>query len=226
MTTLSVIIPVFNEEKNISAVLEAVISVNIAKEIIVVDDCSTDNSLNEIQKTKRKNLKIISHQKNLGKGAAIRSGIRQATGEIILIQDMDMEYSPQDYYELVKPIQKGVSRVVYGSRFKGTIKGMTFPNFVANKILTLAANILFLINISDEATCYKVFDASLLKKQKLKCNRFDFCPEITAKLSKQGVKIFEVPIHYNGRTKSEGKKIRWSDGFSALWTLIKYRFTD
>lgn len=226
MTLLSVIIPVFNEEKDIRRVIEAVNKVKIPKEIIVVNDFSSDSSLQELKKFRLKNLMIINHSKNMGKGAAIRSGIKQAQGEVILIQDADMEYNPEDYYELVKPIQAGVAKVVYGSRFKGKIKGMAFANKLANKILTFAANVLYFINISDEATCYKVFKSDILKKQKLKCNRFDFCPEITAKLSKQGVKIHEVPIHYNGRTKGEGKKIRWSDGFSALWTLVKYRFVD
>lgn len=226
MTRLSVIIPVYNEEKNISRVLEAVEKVNILKEIIVVNDFSSDDSLKELKKFKLKNLKVVNHSKNMGKGAAIRTGIKSASGDIILIQDADMEYDPQDYYELIKPIQSGEAKVVYGSRFKGTIKGMALSNLLANRILTLAANVLYFANITDEATCYKVFKSQVLKKQKLKCNRFDFCPEITAKLSKQGIKIYEVPIHYNGRTKGEGKKIRWSDGFSALWTLIKYRFTD
>ena len=223
---LSVIIPVFNEEKNIAQVIKAVDNVKIPKEIIVINDFSSDSSSEELKKFKLKNLKVINHPKNMGKGAAIRTGIKQATGDIILIQDADMEYNPQDYYELVKPIENGQAKVVYGSRFKGTIKGMAFANLVANKILTFTANFLYLINLTDEATCYKVFRSEILKKQKLKCNRFDFCPEITAKLSKQGIKIYEVPIHYNGRTKGEGKKIRWNDGVSALWTLVKYRFTD
>ena len=169
---------------------------------------------------------MIHHSRNQGKGAAIRTGIKNATGDIILIQDADLEYNPKEYYQLIAPIEKGLSQVVYGSRFKGSIKNMKLSNLIANKILTLTANLLYLINISDEATCYKVFDAALLKKQKLKCNRFDFCPEITSKLSKQGIKIYEVPIHYRARTNLEGKKIRWSDGFSALWTLIKFRFVN
>ncbi len=226
MTRLSVIIPVYNEEKNIGRVIEAVNKVKIPKEIIVVNDFSSDGSLPELKKFKLKSLKVVSHTKNMGKGAAIRTGIKEASGNIILIQDADMEYNPQDYYSLVKPIEDGRAKVVYGSRFKGSIKGMALANWLANKILTMTANVLYLINITDEATCYKVFKSEILKNQKLKCNRFDFCPEITAKLSKQGVKIYEVPIQYNGRTKGEGKKIRWNDGVAALWTLVKYRFTN
>jgi dolichol-phosphate mannosyltransferase len=223
---LSVIIPVFNEGNNIKEVLKAVSKVDINKEIIVIDDFSTDTSRDELSKTKLPNLKVIHHRSNQGKGAAIRTGIKNATGDVILIQDADLEYNPSDYPKLLDPILKGKAQVVYGSRFKGTVKNMKLSNKLANRILTLTANLLYFINISDEATCYKVFQADILKKQRLQCNRFDFCPEITAKISKQGIKIHEVPIHYVARTKGEGKKIRWSDGFSALWTLIKFRFID
>lgn len=223
---LSVIIPVFNEEKNIVRVVEKVQEVKINKEIIIVDDSSTDSTRQLLNKIKLGNVRIIAHHKNMGKGAAIRSGIKVSSGDIIIIQDADLEYDPHDYYHLIEPIVTGKVEVVYGSRFKGNIKGMATSNFLANRILTLTANLLYFINITDEATCYKVFKSQILKRQNLKCNRFDFCPEITAKLSKQGIKIFEVPISYKARTKGEGKKIRWSDGFAALWALVKYRFVD
>lgn len=223
---LTVIIPVFNEEKDIQKVILAVSKVKVAKEIIVVDDASSDNTFAVLQKIKLPNLRVFYHHENHGKGAAIRTGIKNATGDIILIQDADLEYNPKEYPSLLRPILAGEAQVVYGSRFKGSVKGMKLPNRLANIILTLAANILYRINISDEATCYKVFHAQILKKQKLQCNRFDFCPEITAKLSKSGIKIYEVPISYTARSNKDGKKIRWSDGFSALWTLLKFRFID
>jgi dolichol-phosphate mannosyltransferase len=223
---LSVIIPVYNEEKDILQVINEVGKVELSKEIIVVDDASTDETSSLLAGLKKTNLKIFHHPYNRGKGAAIRTGIKHATGDIILIQDADLEYNPKDYSSLVAPIMEKKAAVVYGSRFKGKVKNMKFFNRVANRILTLTANLLYRISITDEATCYKVFRADILKKQKLKCNRFDFCPEITAKLSKQGVKIFEVPISYKARTQGEGKKIRWMDGFTALWALLKYRVTD
>lgn len=223
---LSVIIPAYNEDRLIAKVINEVEKVTINKEIIVVNDFSSDTTINELGKIKLKNLKVISHPVNQGKGAAIRTGIKKATGDIIIIQDADLEYNPQDYHALIEPITTGSAQVVYGSRFKGKVKGMAVSNFLANKILTCVANLLYQTGISDEATCYKVFKSEILKKQKLQCNRFDFCPEITAKLAKQGIKITEVPITYQARSSKEGKKIRFSDGFSALWTLVKFRFTD
>lgn len=223
---ISVIIPVFNEEKNITKVIEEVDKVQVSKEIIVVDDASTDASAARVEEVHKTNLQLVRHERNQGKGAAIRTGIKQATGDIILIQDADFEYNPQDYHRLIKPILENGALVVYGSRFKGKITSMAWPNLVANKVLTITANLLYRTGISDEATCYKVFKAEILKRQKLHCNRFDFCPEITAKLAKQGVKIIEVPINYQGRSRQEGKKINWKDGFVALWTLLKYRFVD
>lgn len=223
---LSVIIPIYNEAEKIEDVITAVAKVNIPKEIIAVDDGSSDQTRHRLEKIKLPELKIISHVINQGKGAAIRTGIKQATGDVILIQDADFEYNPEEYLSLIQPIIDKKTKVVYGSRFKGKIKNMAFPNLVANKVLTLSANLLYRVNITDEATCYKVFDAQLLKRQTLKCNRFDFCPEITAKMAKQGIRIVEVPITYKGRSRRDGKKISWWDGFSALWTLVKYRFVD
>jgi dolichol-phosphate mannosyltransferase len=221
---LSVIIPVYNEENHIKDVIRQVQSVDIEKEIIVVDDCSTDNSPLVLNGLLSPNLRVITHDCNQGKGAAIRTGIEHATGDVTIIQDADTEYDPNDYYELVRPIAEGRAQVVYGSRFRGSISGMATANLAANKILTATANLLYRCGITDEATCYKVFRTDLLKRQKLECRRFEFCPEITAKIARQGISIVEVPITYNGRSREDGKKIGWGDGFVALWTLIKYRF--
>lgn len=223
---ISVIIPTYNEEENIKKVVHSVDQIKLNKEIIVVDDGSSDSTWKRVLELKLPNLITVRHDKNQGKGAAIRTGVRKASGDIVLIQDADFEYNPEDYYALVKPIQNGTAAVVYGSRFKGTMVGMTVPNLLANKILTAVANLLYGTKLTDEATCYKVFRYDILKKQKLRCHRFDFCPEITAKISKNGIKIQEVPISYNARTIKQGKKIRWMDGFEALWALIKYRFYD
>jgi cellulose synthase/poly-beta-1,6-N-acetylglucosamine synthase-like glycosyltransferase len=220
---VSVIIPVYNEENHVEQVIRDVDAIDLDKEIIVVDDCSTDASLTVLQQLTHSNLRVVCHEVNQGKGAAIRTGIEYATGEIILIQDCDTEYDPGDYYELVRPIQEGRAQVVYGSRFKGRIANMAYPNWLANKILTTAANLLYGTNITDEATCCKVFKADLLKQQPLKCKRFEFCPEVTALLGRQAVPIVEVPISYKGRSVAEGKKISARDGFVALWTLVKYR---
>lgn len=226
---LSILVPVYNEEKYILDVIEAIknVPIDLEKEIIIIDDKSSDSSLEILQKyAQDKSIKIIMHAKNLGKGAAIREGLKYVTGDIVLIQDADMEYSLEDYPKILKPIISGTAKVVYGSRFLGKIENMHWPNWLANKVLTLTANILYKLRLTDEATAYKVFDAKLLKSIPLKCERFEFCPEITAKIAKRGYKIQEVPISYIGRSIKNGKKIKIADGFEALWTLIKYRFKD
>lgn len=224
---LSVIIPCYNEAAHIAKVLDAVKAVDINKEVIVIDDGSTDQTANIIEEY-NKDGAIILHlsPKNFGKGAAIRTGLQYVTGDIVIIQDADLEYDPQQYPQLIQPIIDGRAEVVYGSRFTGKIEGMRLQNRIANYILAWASNLLFNAKITDEATCYKAFKTSVLKSIPLKCTRFEFCPEVTAKVRKRGIRIFEVPISYVGRNAAQGKKIKWTDGISAIWTLIKYRFID
>jgi glycosyltransferase involved in cell wall biosynthesis len=234
---ISVIIPAYNEKDTIKAIIKKVKAVNIPKEIIIVDDGSKDGTREILRKIKDKEVKVIFHEKNSGKGAALRTGIKYSIGRIIIIQDADLEYDPRDYPKLIKPILTGKFKVVYGTRFPRTTKhpGISFfhpyitlknPYYLANKILTTTANILYNAKITDEPTCYKIFDADTLKSINLKCKRFEFCPEVTAKVRKKGHKIHEVPIRYYPRSVEEGKKIKLRDGFEAIWALIKYRFVD
>jgi dolichol-phosphate mannosyltransferase len=224
---VSVVVAVYNEEHHILEVLRAVDAVELNTEVIVVDDSSTDASCAKLRESELwDRVTLLQHDVNRGKGAAIRSGIAHATGDIVLIQDADTEYDPADYPALIEPIVAGRADAVYGSRFLGSIEGMAPANRIANRVLTWTANVLFRARLTDEATCYKVFRADVLRSLDLKADRFDFCPEVTAKLRKAGVEIHEVPISYRGRTREQGKKIGWRDGFSALWTLIKYRVRD
>lgn len=225
---LSIIMPVYNEKNTINEIISRVMAVSIPKELIIVDDFSKDGTREMLKKIRSRDIKTIFHERNYGKGHALRTGIKHATGDIVIIQDADLEYDPQEYAKLIKPIIDGKVKVVYGTRFP---KGSPHPPitnlfFLANKILTIASNLLYNANITDEPTCYKVFDADVLKSINLKCERFEFCPEVTAKVRKNGFKIIEVPISYKPRSVKEGKKINWKDGFEALWTLIKYRFVD
>lgn len=225
---ISIIIPVYNEVNVLPMVLDrvmkAALPVGCEKEIVIVDDGSTDGTSELLEKYK--GLVVVHHSvENFGKGAAIRIGIRKATGDVVLIQDGDLEYDPNDYIKVLQPLVDGTATVVYGSRFKGNLKGMKFANWLANKMLTLAANVLYGARITDEATAYKAFRADVLRGMRLKCLRFEFCPEVTAKARRMGHEIHEVPIQYNARGILEGKKIRWQDGFHAMWTLVKYRFT-
>ncbi len=223
---LSVIIPVYNEEKTIIEILNKIKKININKEIIVVNDYSTDNSYEILSKIK--DIKLINHQKNMGKSAAIRTSLKYVTGDIVIIQDADLEYNPEDYYKLVKPIEQKKTKIVYGTRFPKEKRhpSLLNPYYLGNKVLTIMANVLYNAKITDEPTCYKVFDAKLFKSLNLKSKRFGFCPEVTAKIRKKGFKIYEVPISYNPRTIKEGKKINWKDGIEAVWILIKYRFMN
>ncbi len=221
----SIVIPVYNELANIAAVIEAVKHVDIDKEIIIVDDGSTDGTSEVLEHYREDQMvRIHSSVLNFGKGTAIRVGLKYATGDVIVIQDADLEYDPQQIPELIRPIVEGKAEVVYGSRFLGSISGMKLANYIANRLLTLFANLLYQAGITDEATCYKAFRADIIKSLPLKCLRFEFCPEVTARIRKRGIRILEIPIHYSGRTVAEGKKVGWRDGFEAIWVLLKYRF--
>lgn len=223
---LSVIMPVYNEVHTVREALRQVQEVDLEKEIIVVDDRSSDGTREILGQIANDGVKVVYHAQNMGKGSAIKTALQHVTGDIIIIQDGDFEYNPADYHKLIEPIVEGRASVVYGSRFLGEITNMHFFNYIANKILALTASLLFLTWITDEGTCYKVFKADLLKSLDLKCTGFDFCPEVTAKVCKRGYKIVEVPISYHGRSTEEGKKIRWRDGLKAFLTLIKYRLVD
>ncbi len=232
---LSIIIPVYNEEKTIKDIISKVKKVKlpsqISKEIITVDDNSTDSSF-EILKG-LKDIKLLSHTVNQGKGAAIRTGIKRSAGEIIIIQDADLEYDPNDYPRLIAPIIRGKAGVVYGTRLKnypikffGKKHTPFLTHYLGNKFLSFITRVLYQSNITDMETCYKVFRKNVIKNIKIKSNRFEFEPEITAKILKGGYKIHEVQIRVNPRGYDEGKKITWRDGFLAIWTLVKYRFSD
>lgn len=229
---LSIIIPVYNEEKTILKVINKVKKVKlkkVVKEIVVIDDFSTDNTRKKLLKLKDKNIRIFFHKKNRGKGVAIRTGLKHITGDIIIIQDGDLEYNPEEYGKLLKPIIENKTKVVYGSRLEAirkNLKNMYKLHYFGNVVLTLITNILYGIKITDMETCYKVFKKEILRNMKLKAKRFDFEPEITAKILKKGYKIVEVPINFVGRSFKEGKKITWKDGIKALFYLIKYRFVD
>jgi len=223
---LSVIMPVHNEMHTIGEVLKQVQEVDLEKEVIIVDDHSSDGTRAILAQMMDDEVKVVYHDQNTGKGSAIQTALKYVTGDIIIIQDGDLEYNPADYHKLIEPIVEGRASVVYGSRFLGEITNMHFLNYIANKILALTASLLFLNWITDEGTCYKVFKADLLKSLDLKCTGFGFCPEVTAKVRKRGYKIIEVPISYRGRSDEEGKKIRWQDGLEAFLNLIKYRLVD
>jgi glycosyltransferase involved in cell wall biosynthesis len=243
---LSIIIPVYNEAATLREMLCRVRQVNVTvqvdfgphshlqqpirleKEIIVVDDGSQDGSREIVrEEASSGQLRAFYHPHNQGKGAAVRTGLQQATGDFVLIQDADLEYDPREYQTLVQPLLEGRAKVVYGSRFRGgPTKAMFFSHMLGNRFLTLVTNVLYDTIISDMETCYKCFCADVVRSIPLRARGFEFEPEVTAKVLKRGYRIYEVPISYTGREFEEGKKITWRDGFKALWTLVKYRFVD
>jgi glycosyltransferase involved in cell wall biosynthesis len=223
---VSVIIPAFNEEQTIGQVLAALRALPLEKQIIVVNDGSTDGTytvLEELRATHE--LTVVHCQENRGKGFAIRSGLPHVKGEVVVIQDADMELDPADIPELVKPLEKENVQVVYGSRFLNGRGNASLQNFIANRILATYTNLLYGCRITDESTGYKAFSTELITRLELTCEGFEFCPEVTAKILRAGYRIHEVPVSYVPRTKKQGKKLRfWLDGFFAAWTLLKYRF--
>jgi glycosyltransferase involved in cell wall biosynthesis len=225
---LSVIIPVYNEKQTILKIVRKVKAVDLEKEILIVDDCSTDGTREELKSLERdREIRIFYHDQNRGKGSAIRTALHHVQGDLVIVQDADLEYDPQDYVKLVRPIMEGKTEVVYGSRYLSKENILPFTKFkIGVLFLNWLVKVLYGFRTSDEATCYKVFKAELLKSLSLKCKKFEFCPEVTAKVLKRGHKIIELPISYRYRTVEEGKKIGWKDGLSAVLTLIRYRFFD
>jgi glycosyltransferase involved in cell wall biosynthesis len=226
---LSIIVPVYNEEKTLLPLLRKVQSVKLLglkKQILVVNDGSTDGTSRILQKIRIPGGMILQHEKNRGKGAAIRTAIPHTKGDIVIIQDADLEYDPNDYKAVLAPILNGSADVVYGSRFLGVHRAFLFLHYVGNKALTLLTNMLYDTVLTDMETCYKAFKGDLLRSLRLRSNRFDFEPEVTAKVLKRHCKLFEVPISYHGRGFEEGKKITWRDGLVAFFCLIRYRFMD
>jgi len=232
---LSVIIPVYNEEETIAEIVRRIKTVNLEKEIIIVEDGSTDKTreiLKEIlkQKDSSDEIKLVSRLQKSGKGEAIRTGLKYVSGDIVIIQDADLEYNPIDYHRLIKPIAEGEVLVVYGSRVLGKNPKPDSPSgwffYLGGRSLSVLTNLLYRTEITDEPTCYKVFKTTLLRSLNLKCKGFEFCPEVTAKIAKRGIEIKEIPICTTSRTLKEGKKIRLRDWFVAVWTLTKYRFCN
>jgi glycosyltransferase involved in cell wall biosynthesis len=244
---LSVVVPVFNERNSIREILRRIQSVRIPKEIILIDDFSTDGTreiLKEIEREEEKgegggrkaeseetrnDVRVLFHERNRGKGAALRTGFAHVTGSIVIVQDADLEYDPAEYPQLIAPIIDGRADVVYGSRFIGeTHRVLNYHHYVGNKLLTTFSNLVTGLNLTDMETCYKVFRREAIDaiSPTLKSNRFGFEPEVTAKIAKRGLRVYELPISYSGRDYSEGKKITWKDGFQALWCIIRFQFSD
>jgi glycosyltransferase involved in cell wall biosynthesis len=226
---LSVVVPVYNEKNTIEEILKRIVAVeDIDKEIIVVDDGSTDGT-REIMKKLEKiypSIKFIYKEMNRGKGHTLKVGFEHSTGDYVIVQDADLEYDPQEYKKLLRALEEEKVDVVYGSRFSGSYKDMSGAHYIGNKMLTMITNLLFGVLLTDMETCYKLMPGDFVRKINLKSDRFDFEPEITAKILKAGLKIREIPINYKGRSHTAGKKITWKDGVVALWALIKFRFLD
>jgi glycosyltransferase involved in cell wall biosynthesis len=225
---LSIIIPVYNEIRTIQEIIKRVQATGLVDEILAIDDGSTDGSRELLEKLCQEGqIKVLYHDHNLGKGKAVRTGIENASGDLILIQDADLEYDPREYSNLLRPIQEGIADVVYGSRFLGAgRRPALFWNMIANKILTLTTNILYNNILTDMETGYKLFRRQVVQNMPLRAHGFEFEPEFTAKILKRKARLYEVPITFNPRDYSEGKKIKMIDAFIAMWTLLKYRFVD
>ncbi len=223
--TLSVVVPVYNERPTLAEVIRRMRAVQLPLEleVIAVDDGSSDGSGQLLHALQDSTVRVLAHGRNQGKGAAVRTGLAAARGDLVLIQDADLEYDPEDWLRLLDPILKGKARVVYGSRFTGERKNMFPLHWLGNRLLTLTTNVLYQTTLSDMETCYKLFDRRVLEGLRIESNRFDFEPEITAKVLRRGERIYEVPISYAGREFAEGKKITWRDGFAAMSALIRYR---
>lgn len=224
---LSVVMPVYNESATLEEMVERVMAVPLRKELIAVDDASSDGSREILARLSQKHgFRVLLQDRNRGKGAAVRRGIAEAKGDVIVMQDADLEYSPEEFPELIDLIVKGKADAVFGSRFLGRHRCFLFTHYLANLFLNLVTNVLYNTTMTDMETCHKAVRADLLKSLPLRSDRFGIEPEITAKLFKRGARVYEVPITYEGRDYAEGKKITWRDGFPALWALVKYRFVD
>jgi glycosyltransferase involved in cell wall biosynthesis len=224
---LSVVMPAYNERDTIDEIIRRVLAVPVRLELIVVDDCSTDGTRDRLQALQRElGFTLILQAVNGGKGAALRAGFTKVSGEIVIIQDADLEYSPEEYPSLIELICTGRADVVYGSRFLGRHRVFLFTHYAGNRALTLMTNILYNTMLTDMETCFKVMRAEVLRSMTLRSNGFGIEPELTAKIFKRGYRVYEIPITYDGRGYSEGKKITWQDGIVAIWTLLKYRFTE
>ncbi|GHT55111.1 glycosyl transferase [Bacteroidia bacterium] len=235
MKKLSIIIPAYNEGKTIISLLQKVVNVSliygIQKEIVIVNDCSQDATAELVKEYLAthadESITLVQQEKNQGKGAAIRKGLEHITGDYIIIQDADLEYEPEDYNILLEVFVKENRKVLYGSRFLNSKNRHSYQSFyIGGRLVTLFTNLLFCQHLTDEPTCYKLFDAAFLRSIFLRCDGFEFCPEVTAKVAKRGIKIKEVPINYYPRSIEDGKKIKWTDGLAAIWALIKYRFVN
>jgi len=224
--TLSVIVPVFDERNTVVEIVRRMrrVALPVGLQIIIVDDGSSDGTRDVLRHLGDSTVTVVMHDRNRGKGAAIRTGLEHVTGDLVLIQDADLEYDPEDWPKLLAPILRGKAQVVYGSRFTGERRNMLVLHWIGNRFLSLVTNVLYDTTLSDMETCYKLFDRDVLRGITIHAQRFEFEPEITAKILRKGIRIYEVPISYAGREADEGKKITWRDGFIALWTLVKYRF--
>ena len=225
---LSVIVPVFDERNTVAEIVRRMRAVDIGleREFVLVDDGSTDGTRDVLRQLEDSTVRVVLHDRNRGKGAAIRTGLEHITGDLVLVQDADLEYDPEDWPKLLAPMLRGKAQVVYGSRFTGERRNMLFLHWVGNRFLSLVTNVLYNTTLSDMETCYKLFDRRVLDAITLRSSGFEFEPEVTAKVLRRGIRIYEVPISYAGREYHEGKKITWRDGLVAVWALLKYRFVD